>query len=127
MHYSIRFETSKFDVTREDESPVNPVWGKSLLLWLKDELSGQMRLADPDLEDWGWITTVEWNGRSYQLGASAMEAGSNCYEWVFQVDKHRSIQEKLSGKARMTRNDECLQFFKSLFDSEPDFKYVMIE
>jgi hypothetical protein len=127
MHYSIRFETSKFDVTHEDESPVNPVWGKSLLLWLKDELDGQLKLEDPDLQDWGWITTVDWKGRPYQLGASAMEAGANSYEWVFQVDKRRSVHEKLAGKARMTRSDECLVFFKTLFESEPDFKYVTIE
>ena len=127
MNYSIRFETARFDVTQEDENPVNPIWGQSLLLWLKDKLAGQVRLDDPDVKDWGWYTTVEWNGRHYLLGASAMEADADVYEWVFQVDKHRSFREKLHGREKMTRNDECLQFFKRLFDAESDFDNVAIE
>ena len=127
MHYVIRFETSKFDVTQEDQSPVNPIWGRSLFLWLKEHLAGQLQLDDPDRKEWGWATTIDWKGRSYQLCASAMEAAHEGYEWVFQVDKKRSLQEQLAGRARMTRNDECLQFFKSLFESDPEFKYIAIE
>ena len=127
MHYVIRFETSKFDVTKEDPSPVNPIWGRSLFLWLKDNIAGQVQLGDPDRKDWGWATTIEWKGRPYQLCASAMEAASDGYEWVFQVVKQRSVREQMSGKARMTRNDECLQFFKSLFESDPEFKSIAIE
>jgi hypothetical protein len=127
MNYSIRFETAKFDVTREDANPINPTRGQSLLLWLKDKLAGQVQFDGLDAEDWGWYTTVEWNGRDYLLGASAMEADADHYEWVFQVDKHRSFHEKLSGREKMTRNDECLQFFKQLFDAESDFEHVAIE
>lgn len=127
MNYSIRFETAKFDVTREDENSINPIWGQSLLLWLKDKLAGKVQLEDPDAEDWGWYTTVEWNGRAYLLGASAMRTDADDYEWVFQVDKHRSFREKLSGREKMTRNDECLQFFKQLFEAESEFKHVAIE
>ena len=56
-----------------------------------------------------------------------MAVGSEGYEWVFQIDKHRSVYEKLAGQEPMTLNDECLQFFKKLFDSDPEFKYVAIE
>ena len=127
MHYVIRFETSKFDVAQEELEQTNPVWGRSLLLWLKERLSGQFLLDDPDRKDSGWFTTIEWQGRNYGLCASAMEAATDGYEWVFQVAKERSLREKLSGREPMTRNDECLQFFKSLFESDPEFKYIAIE
>ena len=127
MHYIIRFETSKFDVAQEEHQQADSVWGQSLLLWLKDRLSGQFQLEDPGRQDWGWFTTIEWQGRTYQLCASAMEAATDGYEWVFQVAKERSLREKLSGREQMTRNDECLLFFKSLFESDPEFKYIAIE
>ena len=127
MHYIIRFTTSKFDVTREDENPVNPIYGQSLLKWLEDKVSDTVQLHEPDTEDWGWYTTINWRGRSYLLGASASESDSSDYEWVFQVDKHRTFTEKLLGKAKMAKNDECLLFFKSVFDAEPEFKNVVIE
>ena len=127
MHYIIRFETSKFDVAQEEHQQADSVWGQSLLLWLKDRLSGQFQLEDPGRQDWGWFTTIEWQGRTYQLCASAMEAATDGYEWVFQVAKERSLREKLSGREQMTRNDEGLLFFKSLFESDPEFKYIAIE
>ena len=86
-----------------------------------------VQLHEPDTEDWGWYTTINWRGRSYLLGASASESDSSDYEWVFQVDKHRTFTEKLLGKAKMAKNDECLLFFKSVFDAEPEFKNVVIE
>ena len=76
MHYIIRFETSKFDVAQEEHQQADSVWGQSLLLWLKDRLSGQFQLEDPGRQDWGWFTTIEWQGRTYQLCASAMEAAT---------------------------------------------------
>ena len=127
MHYVIRFETTKFDVSKEEESRSDPVWGRSLLMWLKDRLSGQFQLEDPDRKDVGWFTTIEWQGRTYQLCASAMEAATEGYEWVFQVAKERSLHEKLSGREQMTQHDECLQFFKTLFESDPEFKSIAIE
>jgi len=127
MHYIISFDTSKFDVTKEDENPINPIYGQSLLNWLKDEVADTVELDEPDTEDWGWYTTIDWKGRAYLLGASAMESNEDGYDWVFQVDKHRSFKEKIFGKEKMTKEDECLLFFKSVFDSEADFKNVEIE
>jgi hypothetical protein len=127
MHYVIRFETSKFDVSQEDANREHPVWGRSLLLWLKERLSGQYQFGEPDRKDSGWFTTIEWQGRTYRLCASAMESATEGYEWVLQVVKERSLREKLSGTEPMTRNDECLQFFKSVFESDSEFKHIAIE
>ena len=85
MHHIITFVTDKFDVTKEDENPINPIYGQSLLLWLKDQVAETILLEKPEAEDWGWYTTINWKGRSYLLGASAMES-DNSFEWVFQVD-----------------------------------------
>ena len=127
MHFIIRFTTDKFDVTKEDENPINPIFGQSLLLWLKDKVSDKLEFDEPDAEDWGWYTYISWAGRSYMLGASTEGDGKNGNEWVFQVDKLRTFKEKLFGKEKMTKEDQCLLFFKSIFDSEPEFKDVEIE
>ena len=126
MHHIITFVTDKFDVTKEDENPINPIYGQSLLLWLKDQVAETILLEKPEAEDWGWYTTINWKGRSYLLGASAMES-DNSFEWVFQVDKNRTIKEKLLGREKMDKADECLLFFKSVFSSEPEFKGIAVE
>ena len=48
-------------------------------------------------------------------------------EWVFQVDKHRSFTEKLLGREKMTETDECLQYFKSIFENHNEFNNVTLE
>ena len=126
MHHIITFVTDKFDVTKEDENPINPIYGQSLLLWLKDQVAETILLEKPEAEDWGWYTTINWKGRSYLLGASAMES-DNSFEWVFQVDKNRTIKEKILGREKMDKTDECLLFFKSVFSSEPEFKGISVE
>mgnify|MGYP000709869705 FL=1 len=127
MHHIISFVTKMFDVTKEDENPINPIYGQSLLLWLKDQVAETVQLENPDAEDWGWYSNIEWKGRTYMLGASATESDSSGYEWVFQVEKKRTIKEKLFGREKMAKDDECLLFFKSVFTAEPEFKGVTVE
>jgi len=127
MHHIITIVTDKFDVTKEDENPINPIYGQSLLLWLKEQVAKTVRLDNPNTEDWGWYTNIDWKGRSYLLGASAMESENGGFKWVFQVDKNRTIKEKFLGREKMGKDDECLLFFKSVFDSESEFKGVTLE
>lgn len=127
MHHIITFVTDKFDVTKEDENPINPIYGQSLLLWLKEQVAETVSLESPDTEDWGWYTTIDWKGRSYLLGASAAEGENGSFEWVFQVDKNRTFKEKLLGREKMKKDDECLLFFQSVFNSEPEFMDVAVE
>ena len=130
MHFVISLKTSKFDVSREDDNPINPIYGQSLLKWLKEHLSGQMEISKPEAEDWGWYSFVDWEGRSYMLGSSVFfEEGDDQneeLEWVFQVDKQRSLKEKLFGKETMTLEDGCLQFFKNLLE-EQGIEVVSVE
>lgn len=64
MQFVISLKTSKFDVSQEDDNPINPIYGQSLLKWLKEHLSGQMEISKPEAEDWGWYSFVDWEGRS---------------------------------------------------------------
>ena len=131
MSLAIGFKTSKFDVSKEDENPNNPIYGQSLLIWLEKEVSDELSFDEPDAEDWGWYSLLEWKGREYLLGATAyFEDGDDPtseLEWVFQVDKHRSFTEKLLGREKMTETDECLQYFKSIFENHNEFNNVTLE
>ena len=108
-----------FDVSKEKENPNNPIYGISLLLWLREELKEIIEITEPDAEDWGWYSELDWQGNSYLIGASAFyEEGDDPtgeLEWVFQVDKYRSFKEKLFGKNKMTETDSCFVFFKEYF------------
>lgn len=131
MPFTIGFKTSKFDVSKEDENPINPIYGQSLLIWLEKELPDELNLDEPDAEDWGWFSHLEWKGREYLVGATAyFEDGDDLtseLEWVFQVDKHRSFKEKLLGREKMTEADDCLQYFRLLFESSSEFNDVAFE
>lgn len=131
MNQAIYFKTSLFDVSKEKENPINPIYGLSLLQWLIKELTGKLAISKPKAEDWGWCSELEYEGNRYLIGSSVFfEQGDDPtaeLEWVFQVDKHRSFIEKLLGKNKMKTTDSCLSFFKELFEKHPDIKEVKIE
>lgn len=130
MNQSIYFKTSLFDVLAERENPINSIYGLSLLDWLRKELASDMTITEPDAEDWGWYSELEYEGNNYLIGSCAFfEQGDNPtieLEWVFQVEKYRSFKDKLLGKNKMSTSDTCFVFFKELFEKHPDIKEVRI-
>lgn len=130
MKQVIEFKTSMFDVSKEEENPINPIYGLSLLEWLRIKLEGKIDITEPDAEDWGWSSELEYEDKSYLIGACAFyeqnDDPTSEIEWIFQVNKYRSLKEKLLGQNKMTVSDSCLQFFKELFDQEPRIKDVEI-
>ena len=130
MNQAIHFKTSLFDVSKEKENPINPIYGLSLLEWLRKELASELAISEPDAEDWGWYSELEYDGNNYLIGSCAFfEQGDDPtaeLEWVFQVDKYRSFKEKLLGKNKMSTSDVCFVFFKELFEKHPDIKEVQI-
>ncbi len=130
MSQAIHFKTSMFDVSKEIENPINPIYGISLLVWLKSKLAGKLEITEPDAEDWGWYSELEFEGNNYLIGACAyFEEGDSPkdeIEWVFQVDKYRSIKEKLFGKNKMSASDNCFVFFKTLLEENPNFNEVQV-
>ena len=124
----LRFYTDAFDVTKERPNPINPIPGESLLLWLIEKVKDSVEISPPDTEDWGWYSYAEWKGRKYLLGVSACdERKDGQREWVLQIDKHRSVKEKLLGRANMTQDDECAQYFQSLLVREASFRDVSVD
>jgi len=130
MSQAIHFKTSLFDVSKEKENPINPVYGISLLEWLKESLEGKLEITEPDAEDWGWYSELEFDSNNYLIGSCAYyEEGDEPtqeVEWVFQVDIYRSFKEKLLGKNIMTETDSCFLFFKELFENHPDITDVQV-
>ena len=123
----IRFLTDKFDVSKERPNPINPIPGESLLTWLRERARPRVQLTEPDAEDWGWYSFVDWGGRQYLIGASASDDSASEREWILQIDKQRSMKEKLLGREAMGADDECAAFFRELLESEPAFKSVSID
>jgi hypothetical protein len=109
------------------DNPINPIPGESLLLWLRERARPDVEVSEPAAEDWGWYSSVEWKGRSYMLGSSASEDDSGDRELILQIEKHRSVKEKLLGRAKMSKDDECAKYFQRLLESEAEFKDVSID
>ncbi len=123
----IRFNTAKFDVAKERPNPINPIPGESLLLWLRERAKPHVEVTEPDAEDWGWYSFVDWKGRQYLLGSSASDEESGQREWILQIDKQRSVKETLMGREKMAADDDCAQFFQQLLEDEPSFTSVSVD
>lgn len=123
----IRFTTSKFDVSKERPNPINPIPGESLLLWLRSQALPEIAMSEPDAEDWGWYSSVEWKGRLYMIGSSASEEEGSEREWILQIDKHRSVKEKLFGNEKMSQDDECARYFQRLLEGEASFNAISVD
>ncbi|MFZ6722751.1 hypothetical protein [Undibacterium sp. Ji49W] len=119
---SIRFNTNKFDVTLERPNPIHPIHGESLLVWLREQTLPDIQVSEPNVEDWGWYSYVDWKGRVYLLGsACTSEDEKGEREWVLLFEKQRSLTEKLLSREKMTKDDPCMHFFKQLLEREPEF------
>jgi hypothetical protein len=60
MAHLIAFRTARFDVGAETPNPTNPIAGRSVLNWLREELAkSRYTSTEPDTEDWGWYMNVE--------------------------------------------------------------------
>jgi len=127
----LHFKTALFDVSKEKENPFNLIYGISLLEWLREELKNKLEISEPDAEDWGWYSELEFDGNSYMIGACAFfEEGDDStseLDWVFQVHKYRSFKDKLLGRNKMTDTDSCFVYFKEFFERYPDFKELNVE
>ena len=70
---------------------------------------------------------VDWKGRQYLLGSSAFDEEDGQREWILQVDKQRSVKEKLMGREKMEPDDDCAVFFQQLLENEPRFTAVSVD
>ena len=127
MHPVIHFQSRLFDVSREPENPINPIRGTSLLEWLLARVPPNLAMSAPEAEDWGWYSHIDCQGRTYMVGSCVHENPDGNHEWVLQIDKSRSIKERLLGQGKMSADDPCFTFLHDLITQEPAFTDVTVE
>ena len=127
MTVVVRFNTKMFDVSRERPNPINPIAGESLLIWLKDKLGSDHEVTEPDAEDWGWYSHINWAGTNYMLGSSASEPEDGEREWVLQIVRSKSLKERLLGRGNATTTDPCVTSIIKVLAAEQGFRGVQVE
>jgi hypothetical protein len=108
MAHVITFRSAKFDVARERPNPINPIVGESVLRWLRERLSeSRYETTEPEPEDWGWYIDVRGGDASYLVGASGdgPDHSSRDVDWTIQIEKHRALKEKITGKNKLMADD----------------------
>ena len=105
--YSIHFETNQFNTTEIGEHFINDCcFGEDLMQWVKERKDPiGFHVQYDGQEDWGWYIACEFNSRRYTLGFGYIPDDITCY--IF-VEKHRTLKEKLFGKAKIAENDPLL-------------------
>ena len=124
MHPVIHFQSRIFDLSAEPVNPINPIPGSSLLDWLRRHIPA---MSDPSPEDWGWYSHLVQDGRNYLIGSCAHECQDGNHEWVLQIDKPRTLKEKLFGQAKMTATDPCFTLVHGIIQREPGFTSISVE
>lgn len=127
MQPVIHFRSSLFDIELEPKNPINPIAGSSLLEWLRQKIQSETTMTAIEAEDWGWYSYVMWKNRKYLIGACALVSQDGNHEWILQIDKHRSLKERLLGQSKMDDEDPCFDFFKNIVESEPSFTEMTVE
>ena len=115
MHYVISFESKQFDLDGEEENPINPIKGKSVGEWLVELLrKEEINVSNFDAEDWGWYSYATYQDNKYLIGFAAHPGRSEneVPEIIIQVDKRRSLFERLLGKNKLTNNDPLLSIIE---------------
>jgi hypothetical protein len=127
MTVVLRFTTKMFDLSLERPNPINPIAGESLLVWLKDRLRPDLQVTEPEAEDWGWYSHVQWDGTNYMLGSSASEREEGEKEWVLQIVRSRSLKDRLLGRGNATTTDPCVVHIIKVLSAEQGFLGVQVE
>ena len=108
LAHVIAFRSARFDIAGERPNPINPIGGESVLRWLREKLSeSRYETTEPDAEDWGWYSDVKADGAAYLVGASgeADDQAPGHVDWTIQIDRHRSLKDKLTGANKLAADD----------------------
>jgi hypothetical protein len=104
MNQVIRFRSKELDLSVEPTNPINAIPGAVVLQWLQaqPELA---QLSEPSPEDWGWYSHLDHAGRTYMVGACIYPEPSGEHECLIQFEKHRTMLERISGRAKIEAHD----------------------
>lgn len=107
MAHLIEFKTTRFDPSKEPPNPINPIAGRSVLVWLRENLLPTA--TEPSHEDWGWYMDVQYEGTWYLIGSICFEHKEDSvgpeYDWMLQIHKNRSFLDKVLGRNKIQIND----------------------
>ncbi|QEG41242.1 hypothetical protein [Roseimaritima ulvae] len=127
MTHLITFQTDKFDPRGESENPYNPIAGEGVLNWLRTRLAPAIALSKPEPEDFGWCCSVTVDECVYFVVASADLDQESPIEWALQIDKRRSLMDKLRGRNQHGPDDPLTAAIKSAIDTEQEFREISID
>jgi len=96
---------------------------------LRGKLGGAGYAATaPSTEDWGWYIDVEANGASYLVGASGEpERPAPDIDWTIQIDRIRSLKDKLTGRNKMTNDDPMTTLLETFLRNEPGIRDLSVD
>lgn len=127
MAYVISFNSNIFDLDNEKENSINPIKGISVGEWLNPILEGKgISVTDIDEEDWGWYSIATFNSEKYLIGYTAIpnQISDKDAEIIIQVNKERSLIEKVFGKNKLSENDSVINVISGIIKNTAEFKDV---
>ena len=129
----ILFSTSRFNLSKVGAHFINPCcFGEDLAAWLQVKLTELgIETRQPYQEDWGWELPAKLPSDSYFLCMSGNSEGSNADrdegEWGIIVEKKRSVGQLLTGKGKITSDDEMVRTVEEILTKEPAIREVRRE
>lgn len=130
MYYLISFKTKWFDISNEEENLINPIKGKSIGDWITELLKNDgIKSTSVEAEDWGWYCYATLQEFNYLVGFIALPSDlkNKGPEIIIQINKHRAIIDRLSGKNKMAEQDPLLllieRYIKGIQDIS-DFEII---
>ncbi len=126
---TLSFTTAKFDVSLEAPNPTNPIAGQGVLRWLREELGNTgYACTEPEPEDWGWYMDARGSEATYLVGASGEpEDSSPEVPWTVQVEKARSLADKLLGRNKLAGDDALVTELERLLRSEAAIRDLRVD
>ena len=128
MTHLFSFVTDRFDPAKERPNDINPIAGEAVLHWLRARLLALgYATTMPAMEDWGWYVDSESRTASYMIGSNGDPETGPDIVWMIQIDKHRSLADRLFGRNRLESTDELSEAVERLLRGEADFRDLSVE
>ncbi len=130
---SILFRTNRFNLSKVGAHFINPCcFGEDLAAWLRVELTSlEIETREPYQEDWGWELPARLPGSSYFLCMSGNSEESSIDKndgvWRIIVEKKRSVGQLLTGKGKITSDDDMVNTIERILRAEPTIREVQRE
>ena len=129
MAQLITFKSSTFDVAREAPNPVNPIFGESVVNWLRAALrEAGYEVSDAAPEDWGWYIDVRRGPDLYFVGATSDgDVVEGTREWTVQIHKPRTFMARLRGQGALSASDELTATILTILRRDADVRDLAVD